>query len=240
VGTYIAKLTKREQIAEGTMAFYFDRPAGFEFVGGQSMDFTLIDPPQTDAEGNRRTFSLASAPGEPHLMIATRLRDTAFKRTLKSLPLGTEVSLEGPFGSMTLHRKTTRPAVMLAGGIGITPFRSMVVRAAHEKLPHHIFLFYANRRPEDAPFLEELQALERDNPNYKFVGTMTGMDKSRKSWNGESGRIDMEMIKRHAKEMASPIFYAAGPPAMVTGLQSMLNDAGVDDDDIRTEEFSGY
>ena len=240
MGTYIAKLTKREQIAEGTMAFYFDRPAGFEFVGGQSMDFTLIDPPQTDAEGNRRTFSLASAPGEPHLMIATRLRDTAFKRTLKSLPLGTEVSLEGPFGSMTLHRKTTRPAVMLAGGIGITPFRSMVVRAAHEKLPHHIFLFYANRRPEDAPFLEELQALERDNPNYKFVGTMTGMDKSRKSWNGESGRIDMEMIKRHAKEMASPIFYAAGPPAMVTGLQSMLNDAGVDDDDIRTEEFSGY
>src|SRR5215471_20968555 len=72
-------LRKREQVAEGTMAFHFDKPAGFEFRAGQSLDWSLINPPETDAEGNTRAFSIASAPFDPDLMIATRMRDTAFK-----------------------------------------------------------------------------------------------------------------------------------------------------------------
>src|SRR5207302_1088670 len=128
------KLKSREQVAEDTMAFRFERPAGWTFKAGQSFDMTLLDPPETDAEGNTRAFSVASAPQEDFLMIATRMRDTAFKRTLKTLELGSTVKIEGPFGNLTLHNNAAKGAGLLAGGIGITPFRSMVFRAAREKL----------------------------------------------------------------------------------------------------------
>jgi ferredoxin-NADP reductase len=114
---------------------------------------TLLKPSETDTEGNTRAFSIASGPQEETLMVATRMRDTAFKRVLNTMPLGSAVKIEGPFGDLTLQNNVKRTAVFLAGGIGITPFRSMVFRAAKEKLPHRIFLFYSNRRPEDAPFL---------------------------------------------------------------------------------------
>jgi len=120
-------LRKREQIAEGTIAFHFEKPAGFEFRAGQFLDWTLINPPETDAEGNTRAFSIVSAPFESDV-IATRMRDTAFKRVLRSMPLGTEVKIDGPSGSFTLHKNSAKPAVFLAGGIGITPFVSMVAK----------------------------------------------------------------------------------------------------------------
>src|SRR5688500_18366589 len=118
------------------------------------MDITLIAPPETDAEGNTRGFSINSAPDDSELVFATRLRDTAFKRVLATMPLATAVKAEGPFGSFTLHNDPRRPAVLLAGGIGVTPFRSIARRAARGMLPHRILLFYANKRPEDAPFLD--------------------------------------------------------------------------------------
>src|SRR5262249_47852168 len=120
-------LRKREQIAEGTIAFHFEKPAGFEFRAGQFLDWTLINPLETDAEGNTRAFSIVSAPFESDV-IATRMRDTAFKRVLRSMPLGTEVKIDGPSGSFTLHKNSAKPAVFLAGGIGITPFVSMVAK----------------------------------------------------------------------------------------------------------------
>jgi len=118
-------------------------------------------------------------------MVTTRLRDTAFRRVLKTVPLETEVKLEGPFGDLKLHTDVKRTAVFLASGIGITPFHSIMLDAARRKLPHRIFLFYSNRRPEDAAFLDELQALEKKDANYTFVGTMTEMEKSKHSWQGE-------------------------------------------------------
>jgi ferredoxin-NADP reductase len=236
----LAKLKGREEVAERTMAFHFEKPSGWTFKAGQAMDMTLLDPSETDAEGNTRAFSIASAPHQESLMVATRMRDTAFKRVLGALPLETPVKIEGPFGDLTLHNNAARTAVFLAGGIGITPFRSIVSRAAREKLPHRLFLFYSNRRAEDAAFLEELQTLERENPNYKFIATMTDMAKSHRPWNGETGQINKEMLSKHLKNAASPIYYIAGPPGMVKGLHETLNKAGVDDDDIRTEEFSGY
>ena len=97
-----------------------------------------------------------------------------------------------------------------------------------------------NRRPEDAAFLGELQALEREYPNYTLVGTMTGMDRSALPWAGETGKITKEMLTRHIGQLTGPIYYLAGPPAMVAAMHQVLNSAGVDDDDIRSEEFSGY
>lgn len=240
MGACTVKLERRQQVAEGTVAFCFGKPAGFEFAGGQSIDVTLINPPQTDAEGNTRALSLASAPHEPYLMVATRLRDTAFKRTLKTLEPGTEVKIEGPFGSMTLHRKTNRPAVILAGGIGITPFRSMLVQAAKANTGHSLFLFYSNRRPEDAAFLAELQELARQHTNFTLVATMTNLEKSQAVWTGEKGHISIEIVMKYVNDLADPIYYTAGPPALVAAMKEMLNEAGVDEDDINSEDFSGY
>jgi ferredoxin-NADP reductase len=234
------KLKDRKQVAEGTMAFYFDKPAGFEFRAGQAMDVTLLDPPETDGEGNIRTFSIVSAPFEDHLAVATRMRDTAFKRVLKTVPLGTEVKVENPGGSLTLHKNASKPGVFLAGGIGITPFMSILGEAAHEKLPHRLYLFYANHRPEDAPFLDALNGLQKANPNFRFVPTMTDMEKSKQEWTGERGVIDGAMLSRTIPDLQGPIYYIAGPPAMVAAMRKMLINATVDEDDIRTEEFAGY
>jgi len=238
--TFVSKLKDRKEVAERTIAFRFEKPSGWGFKAGQFIDMTLLDPSETDSEGNTRGFSIASGPHEETLLVTTRMRDTAFKRVIKTMPIGTAVKIEGPFGDLTLPNNASRAIVFLAGGIGITPFRSMLVRAATEKLPHHIFLFYSNRRPEDAPFLEELQILERENPNYNLIASMTEMEKSHRSWDGETGVINQEMLTKHLKDAGSPIYYIAGPPAMVKGLHEMLHKAGVDDDDIRIEEFAGY
>ncbi len=234
------KLLSRLEVAEGTMAFLFERPEGFEFKAGQSGDFTLLNPPETDAEGNTRAFSIASPPHEQELMIATRMRNTAFKRVLKTMSIGTQISLEGPFGSLTLHNNVERPGVFLAGGIGITPFRSMVFRAAKERTPQRLYLFYSNRSPEATAFLEELIDLEKHNSNLKLIATMDEVGKSHRGWNGEMGFINKAMLTKYLKTLEGPIFYIAGPPAMVTAMQKMLNEAGVNDDDIRIEAFSGY
>ena len=239
---YTTKITAQKIIADGTMVFYFQKPAGFQYTAGQYVDLTLSNPLETDADGDRRSFSLSSAAQEPELFIATRMRDTAFKRVLKSMPVGSVVQISEPMGSFTIHNNAEKPAVFLAGGIGITPFYSMVKDAAYRKLPHHITLFYSNKRPEDSAFLQELIDLQKENSNYKLVATMTEMDKSKQSWTGETGFITKEILDKHlkAKETNKAIYYIAGPPAMVAAMRNMLNESGVDTDNIRTEEFSGY
>jgi ferredoxin-NADP reductase len=234
------KLLSRSEIAEGTMAFQFEKPADFAFKPGQCADMTLPDPPETDAEGNGRAFSIASSPFESHLMFATRMRDTAFKRSLKKIPLGAEVKITPAMGSFTLHKNAAKPAVFLTGGIGITPFLSILRQADHDRLPHKLHLFYSNRRPEDAPFLETLQSLEKSNPNFHLICTMTQMPKSRMKWAGETGYIDKEMFSKHLGNLQGSVYYVAGPPGMVTGLKEMLVNAGVDEDDVRSEDFAGY
>jgi ferredoxin-NADP reductase len=234
------RLIRREPLAEGTMAFHFARPPGFTFKAGQNVMVTLIDPPEDDAQGPMRAFTIASAPHEADLVIATRMRDTAFKRVLRSAPPGAEVEIDGPNGEMVLHEDAARPAVFLAGGIGITPFLSMARDAAHRALPHRIALFYGNRRPEDAAWLEELRALERRNPNYKIVAAMSEANKSARAWDGEKGFIDRAMLERHLPDLKAPLYYFAGPPAMAMAMQDMLAGAGIDAADMRSEEFYGY
>ena len=235
-----SRLQAREEIAVRTMAFHFERPAGFEFKAGQAIDVLLTNPPETDSEGDARTFSIASAPFENELLVATRMRDTAFKRSLSRLPLGTPVRIDGPSGSFTLHKNSAKPGVFLAGGIGITPFLSILSQAARDRLPHKLYLFYSNRRPEDAAFLDTLQGLQQANPNFRLIATMTELSRSQKQWQGETGFINREMLSRHLNNLQGPIYYIAGPPAMVAAMREMLVEATVDEDDIRTEEFAGY
>ena len=237
--TFEAALLGRELVAEGTMAFQFGKPGDWDYEAGQFVDITLIDPPETDAEGDTRGFSISSAPSEGVISITTRLRDTAFKRVLRDMPIGTFVKVEGPFGDLRLHH-AARPAVVLTGGIGITPFRSILLEAIRGgALPYPVVVLYANRRPADAAYLDEIRDLARQDANLTFVPTMSGLADA-EPWDGERGRIDARMLQRHLDGVTDPIYYLTGPPGMVAGLRTMLADAGVDDDDIRTEEFTGY
>src|SRR4051812_2673268 len=127
------KFIKKENIAEATEAFYFTHPADFAYQAGQSIDLTI--------DGMTSAFSLCSAPYEEFLSIATRMRESDYKNALKSMDPGKELMIEGPFGSMTLHNDVSKKAVFLVGGIGITPFYSIIKNANKEKLPHKIFLF---------------------------------------------------------------------------------------------------
>jgi ferredoxin-NADP reductase len=235
-----AKLKAQKALCAGTTAFYFEKPEEFEFEAGQFFNFTLLSPGETDLEGNTRTLSIASAPHERNVMVAMRLRTTAFKRTLNSLPLGTELLLRGPFGRMTLPRNSTRPAVLLAGGIGITPLRSLVWSEAESPSARRILLFYSVRVPEEAAFLEELQEMEQYNRRYKLICTVTQPEKSRMSWLGETGRISLQLLSKWIPDLSVPIYYIAGPPGMVTGVRQMLIGAGVAEEDVRAEEFYGY
>ena len=235
-----SKLMRQEEVAEGTMAFHFEKPSGFSFRAGQCADVTLTAPLETDAEGNTRTFSIASPPFANELVFTTRMRDTAFKRSLKEVKLTAKVKISPAAGSFTLHKNLAKPAIFLAGGIGITPFLSMVQQADRDRLPQKLYLFYSNRRPEDAAFLDTLRALETTNPNFRLICTMTEMSKSKKEWKGETALIDKEMLCRHLTNLQGPIYYIAGPPAMVTAMRETLVSAGVEENDIRTDEFVGY
>lgn len=234
------KLKSREEVAADTMAFHFEKPSGFAFTAGQAGEFTILDPPEEDAEGNKRAFSLASAPYEEDLIIATRMRDTAFKRSLKKIPLGSELLMDAPWGELVLHEDVSVPAVFVTGGIGVTPVRSMVLQATRERSPRKLVLFYANRHPQDAAFLDELMKAEGENSNFVFVPTMTKADDGSTQWKGETGIIDRAMLERYLDDLTRPVYYVCGPPEMVSAMQKLLKDAGVKDANVRVEEFSGY
>ena len=230
------RLLGREEVAAGTMAFHFEKPSGFVFKPGQAVDLVLPGA----GEERRHAFSLASAPYEGRLTIATRMRDSAYKRALGAWPLGGSVVMEGPFGSLTLHKDPGRSGVFIAGGIGITPFMSILRQAARDALAQPLALLYSNRRPEDAAFLADLQRLEAENPRFRLVATMTDIAQSTRPWQGERRRVDASLVAATASGLPSPVYYLAGPPAMVAGVQEILAGAGIHDDDIRSEEFYGY
>lgn len=242
IAVYEAALKGKKQIAEGTMAFIFEKPKDFRFKGGQHIRMTLINPPETDSKGNRRFLTLASTPSEKDLVVAMRMTGTAFKRVLDNMEVGQkvliEIMLHSAHGSFVLHDDPSRPAVFLVGGIGIVPAYSMIKDAIERKLPHKMFLFYSNRRPEDAPFLDELQALAKQNPTFKLIATMTEPEKSAQTWKGETGIINQAMLKRYVDNLQAPIYYIAGLSEMVKAMKALLKSIGIDEENIRAEDFS--
>ena len=241
---YEVALKEKKHIAEGTITFVFEKPKEFHFQAGQHIRMTLIQPLETDKKGRRRFFSLASSPQEKDLVIAMRMQDTAFKRVLGRMQIGDkvfiEIMLHSQHESFTLHDNPSKPAVFLIGGIGIVPAFSMIKDALERELPHNIFLFYANRRPEDAPFLDELQNLAQQHPSFKLIATMTEPKKSAKSWRGETGYIDHAMLTKYVDDLQSPIYYIAGLSEMVSAMKTVLRDSGIQKDNIRAEDFSGF
>jgi ferredoxin-NADP reductase len=237
---YQMTLVDRQRIAKDTMAFWFDtNGANFEFRAGQHADFVFTHPRTGSESDNSRTFSLASSPHDKEpIMIAMRMRKTAFKTALKAAAHGTKFTVSRPRGSFTLHKDITRTAVLIAGGIGIAPIRSILQHATQERLPHKLYLFYSNREVDDAAFLEELENMTAQNPNFTFIPTVTGHRTV--AWPHEKGHINREMLSRYLLGLNGPVYYIAGPSGMVSAMTDLLNSSGVSDDDIRTEEFGDY
>ena len=228
-----ARLAAAEPLSGGTSAFHFGKPAGFRFKPGQTIDLSL-------GEAGKHTFSLVSAPGEDRLTIATRLRGSPFKRALAALAPGATATIEGPYGSLTLHGDAARPAVLVAGGIGITPFMSMLRHVASQGVARPITFVYSNRRPEEAAFLGELRRLEQRLPGFRLLPTMTGIAAGEDGWTGRAGRIDEALLREAVGQGAKPVCYVTGSPAFVAALREKLERLGVAEDDLRSEEFSGY
>jgi ferredoxin-NADP reductase len=234
---FTATLEGREEVARGTFAFRFARPEGFSYRAGQSVSLGLIDPPETDAKGNSRTFSLASAPSDGLLQVATRMRDTAFKRVLGSLAPGAPVKLRGPMGNFTLPDDASRPVVLLAGGIGITPFMSMLREEARQGSKRERVLLYSNRSRGDAPFLAELEGLASAGSGLRMVASIT---ENAPAAGTAGGIADPEFLRRELEGVGTPVYYLAGPPAMVGALRQALAAMGANASDVRLDEFYGY
>ena len=236
-------LSGRREVAERTLEVQVPRAQSMTFKAGQFMDLTLLDPAETDAEGNTRGFSINSAPDDPELIFTTRLRDTAFKRVLRSLPLGT-----GSANRRAVRQLHTAQQRSPSGGPARRGHRHHSIQkhratGGAREPGHRILLFYTNGRPEDAPFLDELYGLERENPRFTFVPTMTRINDSHASSNRGDRPARCRNDLRHTKRSATyveAIYYIAGPPSMVAGLHSIVSGLGIDEDDIRTEDFSGY
>ncbi len=229
----------RETVANDTLSLRLSKPSGFTFEPGQAVRLTIPQGSPTGA-GEARVFSIANAPHEADLQIVTRIRDSSpFKQALSSMAESAELQIAGPLGNFTRDTNQSQPTVFLAGGIGITPFLSMLRDADHRGDLNQTTLFYSNRSPADAVMLSELQALEVANPGFSMVSTITDLEKGQ-TWEGETGYIDAAMLSRHLPEPKSPIFYCVGPGNFVSAMQGMLTTSGVKAANIRVEQFGGY
>ncbi len=234
-----AKIKEKRDVAKGTLMVVFDLLGEeVDFTPGQYFWVTLLDPPYDDEKGPRRHISVVTSPNERGVLgLCTRIRDSAFKRSLVELPVGAEVDVEQPKGTFLLPSETDGPFVFIAGGIGITVFRCMLRYIDEEGLPHRVTLFYSNRDRESTPFLDELAELDRSNPNLRVVTTMTDDP----AWDGETRRIDGDLLRDHLDGgLTSYTYFAAGPPAMVEAMVEMLKAAGVDEEHIHPARFAGY
>jgi NAD(P)H-flavin reductase len=234
-----AKIKEKREVAKGTLMVVFDLLGEeVDFRAGQYFWVTLTDPPYDDEKGPRRHISVVTSPNERGVLgLCTRLRDTAFKRSLAELPVGADADVEHPKGDFLLPEETDRPFVFIAGGIGITVFRCMLRYITEEGLPHRVTLVYSNRDRESTAFLDELIQLERDNPNLRVVLTMTDDE----GWDGESRHIDADLLRDHLTEDLSSFRYlVAGPPGMVEAMVETLQQAGIPDEQVQAGRFSGY
>jgi len=236
---YEAKLIGREKLPGDVAIFRFEKPEGFRFIAGQWCTVSVPTLGFEDDKGLRRPLSIASSPSEKELLFVMKLGSSAMKQTMAEMMPGTTVSLGQAMGTMVLPEETGTPLVFLAGGIGITPFRSMCRWAADTRTGHTITLFYSSKTPEETPFLEELGRIPEQHDKVSVIATMTRAPEDPKIWNGLRGRLSTDIIKTHCPVWERAVYYLAGPPAMADTMKEMLNALGVPADRIKVELFAG-
>ena len=234
-------LKKREEICAGTWAFTFGLGGHpFSFDPGQAVDLFLVDPPHPDPRGPQHPFSICGTGGPDTFQIATRIRQSVWKKNLLDMPLGGKVEMDGPWGEFVLP-KEPGDVVMLAGGIGVTPFHAMVEDANARSLPHDLSLIHSNRTPEETPFLAQFKRWTTGNHRFSYLPTMTQMEKSHEPWVGARGRIDEAFLDDVLDDRRNEAKYmVAGPKGFVDAAVAALHAVGVQPERILAEDFPGY
>lgn len=233
---------KKEQVAQDTWSYFFDRSSVlYDFQPGQYNRVTLPIT-ATDTRGNSRMFTVASSPMEKDfLMITTKRGMSDFKNAFYALTPGTPVQFFGPMGGFILPEDDVTPRVLLAGGIGITPFRSILVTAGAKNLSVPLTLVVSFSTGEEMVYYQELMDLSKSHPNIKIVYTITHPEESKAPWEGEKGRISPEMIKKYVEDISKPIFMVSGPPAFVDGTVETLHTAlHIAEENVKVDQFTGY
>jgi ferredoxin-NADP reductase len=234
-----ALIKEKREVAKGTLLVIFDlQGEEVDFRAGQYFWVELLDPPYDDEKGARRHISVVTSPTERGILgLCTRLRDSAFKRSLVELPVGSEVEVEQPKGDFALPEDTEPHHVFIAGGIGITVFRSMLRYIDDTGEPYRVTLVYSNRDRESTAFLDELEELDARAHWFRLVATMT----QDPAWGGETRRIDGEMLTDVlGGDLGAYTFVVAGPPGMTEGVVETLKGTGIPEERILSDRFSGY
>ena len=222
------KLAARKAESPGVKSFIFKPEEPLVWKAGQFLHYVL-NHEATDDRGSDRWFTIASAPYERHVMITTRFaskQGSTFKKTLKALKPGDSIEvsdLDGDFIVSDARKKY----VFIAGGIGITPFRSILKQAKHEKKSLRVNLIYANRK-NVAAYKKEFDAMAKRNPHLKIHYLF------------HPQRIDKKTIKEPVPDLKTPIFYVSGPEPMVESVGKMLQQIGVPQKRIKQDWFPGY
>ncbi len=233
----LAKIKSKNEIAQGTLRVEFETDQDFSFVPGQYCMMELLNPPLPDERSNRRYFSIVNSPDLPQMIvITTRISESGFKQNLKNLAVGEMVEIKSIAGNFILPQASTQPLVFLSGGIGITPFMSMLTYATEHQTTHKITLLYSNRSKSTTAYFDELSDLATKNPNLKVVFIMT--DDS--EWTGEKRKIDANLIKEYFPDTNAQRYMVVGPPGMVSAIEQELLLANVPPENIQKENFAGY
>ena len=238
---YILEIIETKLETSDTKSIKLDiKGTDIQYKPGQYLMMTF--PDLIDEErGDMRPFTMSSSPTEKDfIMITTKISDSKFKQRLNQLNKEDKVNVKLPFGRFTLDENYTGQIVMIAGGIGITPFRSHIKYATDIELPLKMTLLYSNKVREEIAFYEEFEQLMRMNPNLEVIHTVTKPEESKPKWNGRDGRIDEKMIREFATDFDNTLFYICGPPAMVDAMVTLLKNIGAKPELIKAEKFVGY
>lgn len=227
------KITKVIQETFDVKTLMFNKE-NINFKPGQYLTYKLN---VKDDRAGIRIFSIAASPTENFLMLSTKISQSGFKQALNKLKVNDEIEASGPYGQFILDE--SKDAIMLSGGIGITPLRSMIKYTIDKKLKIKITLFYSNRIPEEIVYKKDLEEFSK-NKDFTLVNTITRPEESKESWKGITGRIDNNLIKKYCKNLNNSIFYICGPPAMVDAMFNILKEMKINEDNIRIEHFIGY
>lgn len=236
------KLIEKRDEAKGTKSFFLQPEKPVTWFAGQYYYFTISDMKYPDSKGNTRHFTISSSPTEGNLIrLTTRIREeSGYKKTLDELPLGAEIDGEGPNGTFILDENSSDSNVFIAGGIGITPFRSIIKYVVDKNLLIPIHLIYSNSVPEEITFKKELEEWSTSHPNIKTDLTISHPEESKEPWPGLTGRIDDVLIQKLVSNIEKSIFWVCGPPPMIDAIEQVLGKLKITSDRIHSEKFTGY
>ncbi len=238
---HILTLLKKERIADNIYGFWFKKNGEeFDYIPGQFLEWELSHE-KPDDRGTERYFTIASSPEEENILLATKIVEdsSTFKKVLKNLQVGDEINANGPYGDFILPENEKDKLVFIAGGIGITPFRSMIKSLLKKGLKRNIILFYAVNFPEEIAFGDVFFEASTEF-NLNCIYTISKENHLPEGWSGEKGFISKEMIERNVRDFRKRTFYVSGPEPMVNITINMLKKMGVNKKRIKKDYFPGY